>query len=170
LLKYLLKIDLTNFCELLFDFFTFLGVSVIESLINGEQKLDSKKKIKILFFNLFKVYSTIKYDENKQNNNHTVALINGEIGLIVNFYQIQTNKFAVIQLLKKESYDFKIYHSPPNISSALKRINDCLMFCNLTNNLILIPVSNIKEKILLIASSINSKASFFGTKIIERHD
>jgi hypothetical protein len=83
---------------------------------------------------------------------------------------VALNKFAVIQLLKKESYDFKIYKSPPNTSSALKRINDCLMFCNLTNNLILIPVLDIKEKILLIASNINPKASFFVTKIIERHD
>jgi hypothetical protein len=34
---------MSTFCELLFDFLTFLGVSVIESLMNGEQKLDSKK-------------------------------------------------------------------------------------------------------------------------------
>ena len=31
---------LATFCELLFDFLTLLGVSVIDSLINGEQKLD----------------------------------------------------------------------------------------------------------------------------------
>jgi hypothetical protein len=36
--KYHLKIE---FCELFF--FTFLGVSFIESLMNGGQKLDSKK-------------------------------------------------------------------------------------------------------------------------------
>jgi hypothetical protein len=76
----------------------------------------------------------------------------------------------VIQLLKKESYEFKISRFPKNISSAFKRINDCLMFCNLTINLILNPISNIKEKILLIASKINPKASIFGTKIIERYD
>jgi hypothetical protein len=34
---------LKKFCELLFDILTFLGVYVIESLINREQKLDSKK-------------------------------------------------------------------------------------------------------------------------------
>jgi hypothetical protein len=34
---------LSTFCELLFDFLTFLVVPLIKSLINREQKLDSKK-------------------------------------------------------------------------------------------------------------------------------
>jgi hypothetical protein len=43
-----IKIDLSNFGELLFHIFPFLGVSVIESLINGGQKLVFKE-IKIFF-------------------------------------------------------------------------------------------------------------------------
>jgi hypothetical protein len=34
---------LSNFCELFLDFLKFLVVLLIESLINREQKLDSKK-------------------------------------------------------------------------------------------------------------------------------
>jgi hypothetical protein len=43
------------FCELLFHFLTFLGVSFIESYINGEQKLVLKKS-KIFFEKLVEPY------------------------------------------------------------------------------------------------------------------
>jgi hypothetical protein len=90
--------------------------------------------------------------------------------LIVSFYEIQSNKFAVIKLLKNVYFDFKISRSPIDLSASLKRINDCLSFCNLTENIILIPVANIKEKMLLVKCNLNPKASFFVTKIVERHD
>ena len=48
--------------------------------------------------NLFKVYSTIEHDENKQNKNHTVLLVDEEIGLIETFYEIQSKHYGVVQL------------------------------------------------------------------------
>ena len=47
------------------------------------------------------VYSTTVYDNNKLNNNHTVLLYNGDMGLIENFYEIESKKYAVIRLLQK---------------------------------------------------------------------
>ena len=41
---------LSTFCELFLDFLTFLGVSVIESLIIGEKQLDLKTSIQMVFF------------------------------------------------------------------------------------------------------------------------
>jgi hypothetical protein len=109
------------------------------------------------------------HDENKLNNNHAVLLVNEEIGLIEMFYEIQSKQYAVVQLLKKEYFDFKIHMVNSDVKDALLKINDCFSFCNITNDRKLILVNDIKEKILLIKSNINPKSSFFATKIVVKH-
>ena len=56
------------------------------------------------------------------------------------------------------------------VKDALLKINDCFSCCNITNDRELILVNDIKEKILLIKSNINPKSSFFGTKILVKHN
>ncbi len=116
------------------------------------------------------MYSTITYDQNKKNNNHTVALVNGDIGLIEKFYEVVSKKYAVIRLLKKENFDFKIHMANNDLKNALLKINDCFTFCNISDDKLLLNVDDIKEKILLINSNINPKAKFFATKIVVKHN
>ena len=95
---------------------------------------------------------------------------NGDIGLIEQFYELNSTQYAVINLLKIEPFNFKIYRANEDLSKALLKINDCFLFCNKTDDFILVNVDNIKEKLLLINSKINSKASYFATKVVERHN
>ena len=57
-----------------------------------------------------------------------------------------------------------------DVNFGLLKINDCFSFCNLTNDRKLVLVNDIKEKILLIKSNINSKTSYFVTKIVVKHN
>ncbi len=72
--------------------------------------------------------------------------------------------------MKKEYFDFKIYNANTDVKQALLKINDCFSFCNVTNDRKLVLVNDIKEKLLLIKSNINPKASYFGTKIVVKHN
>ena len=92
------------------------------------------------------------------------------MGLIEKFYEIQSKQYAVVQLMQKVYFDFKIYHSNTDVKSSLLKINDCFTFCNITNNLILVPKDDIKEKVMLIRSGINPKTAFFVTKIVVKHN
>ena len=40
----------------------------------------------------FKVYSTVSYDNKKQSNDHTVVLLNKEMGFIKKFYEKNTKQ------------------------------------------------------------------------------
>ena len=60
------------------------------------------------------------------NNNHTVLLYNGDMGLIENFYEIESKKYAVIRLLQKVFFNFKISQANPSLSSKLLKINDII--------------------------------------------
>ena len=84
--------------------------------------------------------------------------------------EIQSKHYAVVQLLKKEYFDFKIHMVNSDVKDALLKINDCFSCCNITNDRKLILVNDIKEKILLIKSNINPKSSFFATKIVAKHN
>ena len=55
------------------------------------------------------------------------------------------------------------------MKQALLKINDCFSFCNVTNDRKLVLVNGIKDK-MLIKSIINPKASYFGTKIVVKHN
>jgi hypothetical protein len=94
------------------------------------------------------VYSTITYDQNKKNCIHTVALVNGDIGLIGKFYEVLSKKYAVIRLLKKENFDFKIHMANNDLKNALLKINDCFAFCNISDEKLLINVDG--KKFLLV--------------------
>ena len=72
--------------------------------------------------------------------------------------------------MEKEYFNLKIYHIPIDVKNALLKINDFLTFCNLTNYRILVSINDIKEKLLLIESSINNKATYFVTKIVIKHN
>jgi hypothetical protein len=110
------------------------------------------------------------YDAIKLNNNHTVALVNGEMGQIEQFYEFNSKKYAVIKLLKVVPFNFKIYQANKDLAVALLKINECLLFCNLSEDRTLTNVDEIKEKVLLIDSKINPKTSYFVTKVVLRHD
>jgi hypothetical protein len=84
------------------------------------------------------------------------------MGLIENFYEIESKKSAVIRLLQKKIFNFKISQSNPRLSNTLLKIND-IFFCNLTNLFVILPVDNIKEKILLIESHIHTEATYYAT-------
>ncbi len=97
-------------------------------------------------------------------------MINEEIGLIEKFYEINSKQYAVVQILKKDYFDFKMRNANTDVNFALLKINDCFSFCNLTNDRKLVLVNDIKEKILLIKSNINPKTSYFVTKIVVKHN
>ena len=97
-------------------------------------------------------------------------MINEEIGLIEKFYEIHSKQYAVVKLLSKEYFEFKIHMVNTEVKDALLKINDCFSFCNITNKRKLVPVNDIKEKILLIKCTINPKSSHFATKIVIKHN
>ena len=53
---------------------------------------------------------------------------------------------------------------------ALLKINDFFFFCNLANDRLLISINDIKEKLFLIENSINTKTTYFVTKILSKHN
>ena len=89
---------------------------------------------------------------------------------IEQFYAFNSKRYAVIKLLKFVPFNFKIYQATKDLSDAILKINECLLFCNLTDNRILINKDNIREKVLLLNSNINPKTSNFVTKVVVRHD
>ena len=97
-------------------------------------------------------------------------LNNGDIGLIDQFYEFNSIKFALILKLKKEYFTFKISQANKDLSQALLKINDSLIFCNLTNDSLFVNVSQIKNKMLLLECHLNPKASHFVSNIVVRHD
>ncbi len=99
-----------------------------------------------------------------------MLLVNGEIGIIEQFYELSSIQYAVIRLLKIIPFNFNIPRVPQDLSSALLKVNECFLFCNLLDNRIMINISQIKEKILLIESKINPKASFFVSRIVVKHN
>jgi hypothetical protein len=76
----------------------------------------------------------------------------------------------VIKLLKVVPFNFKIYQANKDLAVALLKINECLLFCNLTEDRTLTNIDDIKEKVLIIDSKINPKTSYFVTKVVLRHD
>ena len=75
----------------------------------------------------------------------------------------------MVRLLKKEQFDFKINNVHSEVQKACLKINDCFTFCNVTHDRIFVQVNEIREKILLIKSSINPRATCFITKIVVKH-
>ena len=72
--------------------------------------------------------------------------------------------------LEKEYFNFKISRDNQDLSTALLKINESLIFCNLTNDSIFVSVGQIKNKLLLLECNLNPKASHFVTNIVVRHD
>jgi hypothetical protein len=99
-----------------------------------------------------------------------VALAKGDVGQIEQFYAFNSNRYAVKKLLKFVPFNFKIYQATKDLADAILKINECLLFCNLTDNRIFINIDNIREKVLLLNSNINPKTSHFVTKVVVRHD
>jgi hypothetical protein len=92
------------------------------------------------------------------------------MGQIEQFYEYNSKKYAVIKLLKVVPFNFKIYQGNKDLTGALLKINECLLFCNLTEDRSLADINDIKEKVLIIDSKINPKTSYFVTKVVLRHD
>ena len=99
-----------------------------------------------------------------------MSLANGDVGKIEQFYEFNSKRYAVIKLLKFVPYIFKIYQATKDLSVTILKINECLLFCNLTDNRILIDIDNIREKVLLLNIYINPKTSNFVTKVVVRHE
>ena len=81
-----------------------------------------------LNFIKIKVFSTTTYDQTKLDNNHTVILINGDIGIIEQFYKFDSEIYAVIQFLKQTPYNFTIAQATPDLALALLKINESIFF------------------------------------------
>jgi prepilin-type N-terminal cleavage/methylation domain-containing protein len=64
----------------------------------NEQEIATKRKIEKMNQAIRERNSSNK----KQSNNHTVVLLNEEMGLIEKFYEINSKQYAVVRLLKKE--------------------------------------------------------------------
>ena len=56
-----------------------------------------------------------------------LSLVDGDIGRIEQFYQFQSQQYAVIQLLKNEIFNFTIPQVSLDLSKVLLKINDCFL-------------------------------------------
>ena len=118
----------------------------------------------------FKVYSTSSYDSNKLTNNHSVKLQNEELALIENFIKIEHKIHVIIRVLQKENIKFKIKQRNDDVEEALLKMNTFFSFYNITKNYCLIPIEDLKEKIIICESSMYSKAKFYATEIVVAHN
>ena len=118
----------------------------------------------------FKVYSTSSYDSNKLTNNHSVKLQNEELALIENFIKIEHKIYVIIRVLQKENIKFKIKQRNDDVEEALLKINAFFSFYNITKNYCLIPIEDLKEKIIICESTMYSKAKFYATEIVVAHN
>ena len=73
-----------------------------------------------------------------------MALAKGDVGQIEQFYAFNSKRYAVKKLLKFVPFNFKIYQATKDLADAILKINECLLFCNLTDNRILINIDNIR--------------------------
>ncbi len=118
----------------------------------------------------FKVYSTSSYDSNKLTNNHSVKLQNEELALIENFIKIEHKIHVIIWVLQKDDIKFKIKQRNDDVEEALLKMNTIFSFYNITKNYCLIPIEDLKEKIIICESSMYSKAKFYATEIVVAHN
>ena len=72
----------------------------------------------------------------------------------------------MVRLLRKQQIDILINIVHSDEQKACLKINDCFTFCNETHDRILVQAHEIREKILLIKRSINSRATCLLTKIV----
>ena len=54
-----------------------------------------------------------------------MALANGDVGQIEQFYAFNSKRYAVIKLLKFVPFNFKIYQATKDLSDAILKINEC---------------------------------------------
>ena len=123
-----------------------------------------------LLISFKKVILTSSYDSNKLTNNHSVKLQNEQVALIENFIKIENKIYVIIRDLQKESFKLKIKQKNLEVEEALLKINKFFCFYNITNNYSLVPFENLKEKVIICESSINSKAKFYATEIVVSHN
>ena len=76
----------------------------------------------------------------------------------------------IIRVLQKENFKFKIKQKNEEVEEVLLKINTFFSFYNITNNYSLVPIENLKEKVIICESSINSKAKFYAMKIVVAHN
>ena len=95
-----------------------------------------------------------------KNNKKYVKLLN-----IEQFYEV-----IKLKKLKKEYFNFKIYQANKDLSYALLKMNDSLIFRNLTNDSIFPNGCQIKNKMFLLECHLNPKESHFVTNIAVRRD
>ena len=76
--------------------------------------------------------------------------------------------YVIIRDLQKESFKFKIKQK--NVEEALLKINKFFCFYNITNNYSLVPIEDLKEKVIICESSIHSKTKYYATDIVVAHN
>jgi len=77
---------------------------------------------------------------------------------------------VIIRDLQKESFKFKIKQKNVEVEEALLKINTFFCFYNITNNYSLVPIEDLKEKVIIYNSSINSKVKFYATEMVVAHN
>jgi hypothetical protein len=76
---------------------------------------------------------------------------------------------VIIRNLQKANFKFKIKQKN-NAEEALLKINTFFCFYDITNNYSLVPIEDLKEKVILYNSSINSKVKFYATEMVVAHN
>ena len=76
----------------------------------------------------------------------------------------------IIRDLQKESFKFKIKQKNVEVEEALLKIKTFFCFYNITNNYSLVPIEDLKEKVIICESSINSKTKYYATDIVVAHN
>ena len=95
---------------------------------------------------------------------------NEELALIENFIKIEQRIHVIIRVLQKENIIFKIKQRNDDVEEALLKINDFFPFFNITKNYCLVPIEDLKEKIIICESSMYSNAKFYATEIVVAHN
>ena len=99
-----------------------------------------------------------------------MKLKNEEFAFVENFIKIEYKIHVIIRILQKEFFKFKIKQRNDDVEEALLKINTFFSFYNITNKYCLIPIEELKEKLIICESSINSKAKFYATEIVVAHN
>jgi hypothetical protein len=97
-------------------------------------------------------------------------LQNEELALIENFIKIEHKIHVIIRFLQKENIKFKIKQRNDDVEEALLKINTFFSFYNITKNHCLVPIEDLKEKLIICESSMYSRAKFYATEVVVAHN
>ena len=90
---------------------------------------------------------------------------NNKIGLIEKFIKIENKIHVIIRVVT-----IKNKQKNPTVDKALLNINKFIFYCNLTDNFCLIPIENLKEKVIICETTNFPKAKYYVTPMVVCHN